>query len=149
MSSNLRLVVDTIDTCSKETVIDIAKYPFATNVGTPGQVLQVYQSQVQEIETYLGKDQILVDQLLPVVHTLYSLSGLLCEAVSLVCDQQSTTAASFRACVLRCKEPYLATRAILVVVDVLITVRVLFTSYDSITVTADHHLGYQWAYFWM
>jgi hypothetical protein len=89
MSSNLRLIVNTIDTCSKETGIDIAGYPFSTklqSVGTPGQVLQVYQVQAQEIENYLGNDQILVDQLLPIVHTLYSLSGVLGEAVSLVCD---------------------------------------------------------------
>lgn len=77
MSSNFRLIVDTIDTCSK-TGIDIA---FATNVGAPGQVLQVYQSRVLEIKNYLRKDQILVDQLFPVVHTVYSLSGTLRQSV--------------------------------------------------------------------
>ena len=88
MSSHLRTIVDAIDTCSKETGIDIEGHPFATNlrsIETPGHVLQLYQAREKDTENYLGKDKILVDQLLPLVHVVYLLSGLLGEAVSLVC----------------------------------------------------------------
>jgi hypothetical protein len=150
MSFNLRLILDTIDACSKETKIDIAGYPFATKlqgIGTPDQVLHVYQIRAQEIENYLGKDQILVDQLLPIVHTLYSLSGVLGETVSLV---RLTVNYNYIIHSLRLAlqgtisgykgNPSCCRRS---------PHSELFNSYNLITVTASHHLGYQWAQFRM
>src|SRR6266571_7146256 len=104
MSSNLRMIVDSIETYSKETEIDVAEHPFSTKlqgIDTPGQVLQLYQARAKNlnIKNYLGRDQILMVQLPSVVHTLYLLSGLLGKAVHLVCGWQSTTTSiSFNSC---------------------------------------------------
>ena len=67
-------------------------HPFATKlhgVKTPGKVLQLYHASLaraKNIENYVGMGQILVDRLLPIVCVLYSLIGLLGDAVSLVYD---------------------------------------------------------------
>lgn len=89
-TSDPRSVVDVISTCSKDTGINIAGHPLATElkgIKTADQVLEVYQARATNsgFENYLGKDQILVDLLLPIVHAVYSLS-LLGEALSAVCN---------------------------------------------------------------
>ncbi|KAH9168672.1 hypothetical protein EDB89DRAFT_1990510 [Lactarius sanguifluus] len=83
-SAHIRLIVDALDAYSKETGIDIAEHPFATElqvIDSSDEVFRLLEAKAKGLKDYRGEK--LTDCLRLIVNTLYILSDALGEAVSL------------------------------------------------------------------
>ncbi|KAH8987465.1 hypothetical protein EDB92DRAFT_1948568 [Lactarius akahatsu] len=83
-SAHFRLIVDALDAYSKETGIDIAEHPFATElqvIDSSDEVFRLLEAKAKELKDYRGEK--LTDCLRFIINTLYILSDALGEAVSL------------------------------------------------------------------
>ena len=85
--SNVQLIVDALIDYSKETGIDLSKYPIATafeQANSPEAILQLLQQREKAFKEYRDTNRRLINCLSPAVNVLQAFSGILGEAVSLL-----------------------------------------------------------------
>jgi hypothetical protein len=139
-TSNFRLILDALDDYTKQTGIDLSKNPFAEslqNCNSPDSVLQILQDRAEAFKDYRDGNRKLINCLKPVVQVLHTVSGVLGEAAAMVSPPNHIISSDPILKVIF-QVPFQPTKAILVGVDVLLTVRVTFTFFDYTLVTSPY-----------
>jgi hypothetical protein len=105
--------------------IDLATYPFARaleNCNSSSDILDLFQGRATQFRTYRDGNHKLINYLKPVVHVLHSLSGVLAEASALVSQLILFKSLLYPS---HPQVPFQPSKAILVGIHVLLSVRVL------------------------
>ena len=87
-TSNIQLITDALVDYAKQTGIDLSKNPFATAIeraNSPGAILELLQQREKTFKGYREGNRRLIRCLRPAVNVIQAFSGILGEAVSLVC----------------------------------------------------------------
>jgi len=124
--SNFQSIFDAaLSDYAKKTGIDLATYPFVRTFETchtASDILGLLQDRATQFCTYRDGNHKLINYLKPVVQVLHSLSGVLAEATAIVSRLILSRAVITRS---RPQVPFQPAKAIIVGIDVLISVRAL------------------------
>jgi fungal STAND N-terminal Goodbye domain len=129
-SSNFQAIFDAaLSDYAKQTGIDLATHPFAQtlqNCDSADEIFDLLRDKANQFQAYREGNRKLISCLKPVVQILHTVAGILGEAATLVSPARFV----FSECILLLyfQLPFQPTKAILVSVDVLLTVRIAFTS---------------------
>ena len=137
-SSNFQTIFDVaLSDYAKQTDTDLATHPFSQtlqNCDSADKILDLLQDKANQFQAYRDGNRKLINHLKPVVQVLHTVSGILGEAATLVraANRLACLIASLQLCF---QVPFQPAKAILVGVDVLLTVRVIFDflRYNAIT----------------
>jgi hypothetical protein len=135
--SNFQLILDAVDKYAAETGINLKDNPFAAKLkdcDSPDSVLLLLQENTKAFIDYRDKNRKFIDCLSPVVHFVHAFSGVLGEAAGLVSPEQLSRFSMYLFN-LPLKVPFQPAKLIFVGIDVLFTVRVLFT--DGVYLTSE------------
>jgi hypothetical protein len=127
-AANFQAIFDAaLSDYAKQTGIDLPTHPFAQtlqNCNSADEIFNLLQNKANQFRVYRDGNRKLINCLKPVVQVLHTVTGVLGEAASLVSpmNQLAFTIGSLQ---LHFQIPFQPTKAILVGVDVLLTVRII------------------------
>ena len=130
-SSNFQSILDAaLSDYTEQTGIDLATHPSAQtlqNCNSADAILDLLGDKANQFQAYRDGNRKLINCLKPVVQVLHAVSGILGEAAAMVSLVNQLTL-SHRILTVPLQVPFQPTKAILVSVDVLLTVRITLLS---------------------
>jgi glutamine synthetase len=128
-SSNFQSILDTaLSDYAKQTGIDLTTHPSAQilqNCNSVDAVLNLLEDKQKQFQEYRDGNRKLMNCLKPVVQPLHAVSGILGEATAMVSLANQYILSYLIASLLPLQAPFPPTKAILVGIDVLLTVRIV------------------------